>query len=275
MAYISYEHNDIRGVGEVDGDTLIPLQGIEVIGRTSSLEALAGADRLIQQRLSISDVRVLPAVTDPARVICVGLNYRDHIAETGREFPTYPVMFPKYASSLIGAYDDIAVPPESSEVDYEGEMAVVIGRTGRRIIEENALDHVLGYTVANDITMRDFQYRTHQWMQGKAWDASTPLGPRVVCPDEVDLASCGIRTIVNGEKVQESDLSQLLFTVPNLIATISTFTTLEPGDVILTGTPGGVGYRRKPQLLLKPGDHVSVEIDGVGSVSNRLVAEVL
>ncbi|OZF48124.1 fumarylacetoacetate hydrolase family protein [Rhodococcus sp. 14-1411-2a] len=275
MAYISFEHNDIRGVGEVDGDTLIPLQGIDAIGRTSSLEALAGADRLTQERLPISDVRVLPAVTDPARVICVGLNYRDHIAETGREFPTYPVMFPKYASSLIGAYDDIAVPPESAEVDYEGEMAVIIGRTGRRITEENALDHVLGYTVANDITMRDFQYRTHQWMQGKAWDASTPLGPCIVCPGEVDLASCGIRTVVNGEKVQESDLSQLLFTVPNLIATISTFTTLEPGDVILTGTPGGVGYRRKPQLLLKPGDHVSVEIDGVGSVSSRLVAEVL
>lgn len=275
MAYIRYEHNGIRGVGEADGDALIPLQGIDAIGRTSSLEALAGADRLTQERLSISDVRVLPAVTDPARVICVGLNYRDHIAETGREFPTYPVMFPKYASSLIGAYDDIAVPPESAEVDYEGEMAVIIGRTGRRITEENALDHVLGYTVANDITMRDFQYRTHQWIQGKAWDASTPLGPRIVCPGEVDLASCGIRTVVNGEKVQESDLSQLLFTVPNLIATISTFTALEPGDVILTGTPGGVGYRRKPQLLLKPGDHVSVEIDGVGSVSNRLVAEVL
>lgn len=274
MTYISYEHNGIRGVGEVDGDSLIPLQGIDALGRTSSLEALAGADRLTGERLPIGDVRVLPAVTDPARVICVGLNYRDHIAETGREFPTYPVMFPKFASSLIGAYDDIAVPPESSEVDYEGEMAVIIGRAGRRITEENALDHVLGYTVANDITMRDYQYKTHQWMQGKAWDASTPLGPYVVCPDEVDLASCGIRTIVNGEKVQESDLSQLLFTVPNLIATISTFTTLEPGDVILTGTPGGVGYRRKPQLLLKPGDHVSVEIDNLGSVSNRLVAEV-
>lgn len=274
MAYISYEHNGIRGVGVVDGDSLIPLQGIDALGRTSSLEALAGADRLTGERLPIGDVRVLPAVTDPARVICVGLNYRDHIAETGREFPTYPVMFPKFASSLIGAYDDIAVPPESSEVDYEGEMAVIIGRAGRRITEENALDHVLGYTVANDITMRDYQYKTHQWMQGKAWDASTPLGPYVVCPDEVDLASCGIRTIVNGEKVQESDLSQLLFTVPNLIATISTFTTLEPGDVILTGTPGGVGYRRKPQLLLKPGDRVSVEIDNLGSVSNRLVAEV-
>ncbi|MCZ4276668.1 fumarylacetoacetate hydrolase family protein [Rhodococcus sp. BGS-1C] len=272
MSYLSYEYNGVRGVGEVDGESLIPLQDISEIGRSTTIETLASAERMTNHPLVLEEVRVLPVVTDPARVICVGLNYRDHIVETKRDFPTYPVMFPKFASSLIGAYDDIVVPPESSEVDYEGEMAVVIGRRGRRITEEDALDHVLGYTVANDITMLDFQYKTHQWMQGKAWDASTPLGPRIVCPAEVDLDSCGIRTIVNGEKVQESNLSQLLFTVPNLIATISTFTTLEPGDVILTGTPGGVGYRRKPQLLLKPGDHVSVEIDHLGAVSNRLVA---
>ncbi|MDZ7914847.1 MAG: fumarylacetoacetate hydrolase family protein [Rhodococcus sp. (in: high G+C Gram-positive bacteria)] len=273
MAYISYEHNGIRGVGMVDGTTLIPLEGLRGIGRQTSTDTVAAAQRLTAQRVELDEVRILPVVTDPARVICVGLNYRDHIAETKREFPTYPVMFPKFASSLIGAYDDIALPPESSQIDYEGEMAVIIGRAGRRISEANALDHVLGYTVANDITMRDFQYKTHQWMQGKAWDASTPIGPEIVIPGEVDLASCGIRTIVNGEKVQESDLSQLLFSVPNLIATISTFTTLEPGDVILTGTPGGVGYRRDPQLFLTPGDVVSVEIDVIGSVSNRVVAE--
>jgi acylpyruvate hydrolase len=157
-------------------------------------------------------------------------------------------------------------------VDFEGEMAVVIGRGGRRIAEADARGHVLGYTVANDITMRDFQYKTHQWMQGKAWDASTPLGPYLVTPGEVDIDTAGIRTVLNGEKMQESDLSQLIFTVPRLIATISTFTALRPGDVILTGTPGGVGYRRDPKVLLSQGDRVSVEIDGIGAVQNAVTA---
>jgi acylpyruvate hydrolase len=149
---------------------------------------------------------------------------------------------------------------------------VVIGRAGRRIADADALDHVLGYTVANDITMRDFQYKTHQWMQGKAWDASTPLGPYLVTPGEIDIDTAGIRTVLNGEKMQESDLSQLIFTVPRLIATISTFTALRPGDVILTGTPGGVGYRRDPKVLLSDGDRVSVEIDGIGAIQNAVTA---
>jgi acylpyruvate hydrolase len=155
-------------------------------------------------------------------------------------------------------------------VDFEGEMAVVIGRAGRRIAEADALDHVLGYTVANDITMRDFQYKTHQWMQGKAWDASTPLGPYLVTPGEIDIDAAGIRTVLNGEKMQESDLSQLIFTVPRLIATISTFTALRPGDVILTGTPGGVGYRREPKVSLSVGDWITVEIDGIGTTQNEV-----
>jgi len=234
---------------------------------------LARAPRRNGDAVAIREVTLLPVVPHPTKILCVGLNYRDHVTETNRDLPTYPVMFPKYASTLLGAYDDIALPPESTQVDYEGELAIVIGRTGRRIAEPDALDHVLGYSAANDITMRDFQYKTHQWVQGKAWDASTPVGPYLVTPEEVDITTAGIRTIVNGQKMQESDLSQLIFSISNLVSTISTFTTLQPGDIILSGTPGGVGYRRDPQVFLHTGDTVHVQIDGIGTVSNTLVAE--
>ncbi|MEU4595872.1 fumarylacetoacetate hydrolase family protein [Nocardia sp. NPDC023988] len=275
MAYMTYEHRGVRRVGEVQGSTLVPLDGLTEIGAGTTSETLADAVRDPGGRVEIDAVRLLPVVPNPSKVFCVGLNYREHVTETKRELPTYPVLFPKFADSLIGAYDDIVLPPESTQVDYEGELAVVIGRSGRRIAEADAAAHVLGYSTANDITMRDFQYKTHQWMQGKAWQASTPLGPSLVTPAEVDLSSAGIRTVLNGEKVQESDLSMLIFSIPRLIAEISTFTTLAPGDVILTGTPGGVGYRRDPQLFLRDGDQVSVEIDGVGAVRNLVRSEVI
>ncbi|MFD3427620.1 fumarylacetoacetate hydrolase family protein [Nocardia fluminea] len=270
MAYATYEHHGVRRVGEVQGSELVPLDGLTEIGTQTTPEVLAGADRDPRGRVEMASVQILPVVPNPTKVFCVGLNYREHVTETKRELPTYPVLFPKFAAGLIGAYDDILLPPESTQVDYEGELAVVIGRPGRRITEADALDHVLGYSVANDITMRDFQYKTHQWMQGKAWDASTPIGPTLVTPEAVDLSTAGIRTVINGEKVQESDLSMLIFSIPRLIAEISTFTQLTPGDVILTGTPGGVGYRRDPQLFLGDGDQVSVEVDGVGVVRNLI-----
>jgi acylpyruvate hydrolase len=272
MAYATYRHGGNDYVGEVAGSRLIPLSGLTELGITTTPDVLSTATRDESASVEIGQVTLLPVVPQPSKVLCVGLNYRGHVLETKRELPSYPVFFPKYADSLIGAHDDIVLPPESSEVDFEGEMAVVIGRAGRRIAEADALDHVLGYTVANDITMRDFQYKTHQWMQGKAWDASTPLGPYLVTPGEIDVDTAGIRTVLNGEKMQESDLSQLIFTVPRLIATISTFTVLRPGDVILTGTPGGVGYRRDPKVLLSDGDRVSVEIDGIGATQNAVTA---
>ncbi|WP_309234949.1 fumarylacetoacetate hydrolase family protein [Nocardia sp. XZ_19_385] len=240
------------------------------LGADTTPELLRDAVRETAQAVSAAEVRILPVVPRPGKVFCVGLNYREHVTESRRELPTYPVLFPKFADSLLGGFDDIVLPPESAQVDYEGELAVVIGRPGRRIPEENATDHVLGYSVANDVTMRDYQYKTHQWMQGKAWDASTPVGPYLVPPDRVDIAQAGIRTVLNGAKVQESDLSMLIFSIPRLIATISTFTALAPGDLILTGTPGGVGYRRDPQLFLAEGDTISVEIDGVGIIRNTV-----
>jgi acylpyruvate hydrolase len=275
MAYANYEHNGRLRVGEVNGDVLVPLDGITEIGPDTPTEVLRRAARLNPEQVAVDAVRLRPASPRAGRIVCVGLNYKSHIAETKRDLPAYPVMFPKYASSLVGPTDDIVLPPEAQQVDYEGELAVIIGQAGRRITEEGALKHILGYTVCNDVTMRDYQYKTHQWMQGKAWDNSTPIGPYVVTPEEVDLTSAGISTTLNGQVVQKSDLSHLIFSIPQLIATVSEFTRLEPGDVILTGTPSGVGYRRDPQIFLHDGDTVTVEIEGVGRVTNKVVAEAL
>ncbi|MCX6499461.1 MAG: fumarylacetoacetate hydrolase family protein [Arthrobacter sp.] len=273
MAYANYELNGLNFVGEVDGDYLVPLAGQTEIGPDTAADTLAAAERRRTDRVPAAGVRLRAVSPSAGKIICVGLNYKAHIEESNRELPTYPVMFPKYASNLIGPHDDIVLPPEATQVDYEGELAVIIGKAGRRITEEAAADHVLGYAVCNDITMRDFQYKTHQWMQGKAWDNSTPIGPYVVTPAEVDLTNAGISTTLNGQVVQKSDLSHLIFSIPTLIATVSEFTALQPGDIILTGTPSGVGYRRDPQLFLHNGDTVTVEIEGVGSVTNKVTAE--
>jgi acylpyruvate hydrolase len=273
MRYVNYLLDGRMRIGEVLDDSVVPLDAPAPLGPNSSPEALAGARRITAEASPLSKVRLPPLVQNSAKILCVGLNYRSHVEETGRELPTYPVLFPKFASSLIGPRDDIEIPAESHQVDYEGELAVVIGRPGRRIPREQALQHVLGYTVANDVTMRDYQYKTHQWLQGKAWDRSTPLGPWLVTPDELDLSRAAITTTLNGTTVQSSDLSRLIFPVDELIATISEFTALEPGDVILTGTPSGVGYRREPQLFLTPGDVVTVAIDGIGELTSSVRAE--
>ncbi|MGI8589458.1 MAG: fumarylacetoacetate hydrolase family protein [Nakamurella sp.] len=273
MSWVSYRYRGIEHVGLVDGDHYVPLAGIRRIDRSTGAHQLREAAPDARGRVPATETELLPPSWAPEKVFCVGLNYRDHIAETGRDTPQYPVLFPKYADSLIAADQPIQLPAESQQVDYEGELAVVIGAAGRRIPLDQAAQHVLGYTVANDVTMRDYQYKTHQWVQGKAWDAVTPLGPYLVAPADVDLDSAVIRTIVDGATVQESDLGQLLFDIPMLISTISEFTRLQPGDIILTGTPGGVGFRRKPALFLTPGATVSVEIDGIGRIDSAVVAE--
>ncbi len=271
MSYISYRLDNRNQVGEVDGDSVVPLRGIDSITAATDTTTLAAAERDEAGRTTLAGLQLLPASPAPSKILCVGLNYRGHVQESKREIPTYPVLFTKFASNLISATADIQLPPESHQVDYEGELAIIIGKRGRRIPADRAVEHVLGYSVANDVTMRDYQYKTHQWVQGKAWDDCTPLGPTIVTPDEVDLTAARIRTVLNGETVQDSDLSKLMFDIPRLIADISEFTVLEPGDVILTGTPSGVGYRRDPQVFLSPGDVVSVEVEGVGQIENHVV----
>lgn len=273
MRYVTFEHAGVRRIGRLRNDLVQPLAGPAEIGRETPAGVLA-ALRPDGDPVAVADVRLLPVVPRPDKIFCVGLNYHAHVGETGRDLPTYPVLFTKFAGSLVGAADDIALPPEAQQVDYEAELVVVIGKAGRRISREAALEHVLGYTVANDVTMRDYQYKTHQWLQGKAWDRSTPLGPALVTPDEVDVAAAPVSTVLNGETLQSSDTSKLIFDIPTLVATVSEFTELLPGDLILTGTPGGVGYRRDPQVFLRDGDEVVVEVGGIGRLVNRVRAEV-
>ena len=274
MRFASCLHGDRRFAAVVREDHVVPLEGIEELGPLTPSTVLADPPLDEDAALPLSEVVLRPVVPRPGKVVCVGLNYLAHVGETGRDVPEYPVLFTKFASSLTGPYDDLALPPESAQVDFEGELAVVIGRAGRRIPREAALDHVAGYTVANDVTMRDYQYKTHQWLQGKAWERSTPLGPLLVTPDEVgDPAGLQLWLEIDGERLQEASTAQLMFDVPTLIAHLSEFVALEPGDVLLTGTPGGVGFRRDPQRFLQPGETVRVGVDGVGVLENRVVAE--
>lgn len=275
MRYLSVTIDGVNSVAVLDGTDVVPLAGLSELGPASSIAALEAAERVEARRRPLSSVIQRTLIPNPGKIFCVGLNYLSHVDETGRDLPIYPVLFPKFASSLIAAQDEIRLPPESKQVDYEGEMAVIIGRPGRRIAESDALAHVLGYAVANDVTMRDFQYKTHQWLQGKAWDRSTPIGPYLTTADEFDPTTAGIRTVLNGQTVQDSDLGKLIFSIRRLIAVLSEFALLNPGDIILTGTPAGVGFRRDPQLFLKDGDEVSVEIDGLGKITNRAVDETL
>lgn len=272
MAYANYRYKGHNYLGEVHGEHLIPLAGFTDVGPETPTELLASAARLTESRVALSEVTLRPASPRAGKIFCVGLNYEDHADDASPA--DFPVLFPKYASTLIGPGDDIILPPESSQVDFEGELAVIIGKAGRRITEQDATDHILGYCVSNDVTMRDYQNKSHQWLQGKVWDSTTPLGPYIVTPAETDISKAGISTTLNGEVVQKSDLSHLIFSIPTLIAAISEFTTLEPGDVILTGTPSGVGYRRDPQLFLKDGDTITVAVEGIGSITNRIRAEI-
>jgi acylpyruvate hydrolase len=275
MRLLSVEIEGVHRVVEVVGDELVPLEGLRELGADTTIDAVRGARRDLSSRMPAAAVKLRPLVPHPGKVFCVGLNYLSHVQETKRDLPEYPVLFPKFGSSLIAPDADIQLPPESSQVDYEAELAVVIGRAGRRIPEEEAEDYILGYTVANDVTMRDYQYKTHQWLQGKAWDASTPLGPALVTPEEIDISDLRISTTLNGEVLQDSRTSLLMFSVPRLISMISEFTALEPGDIILSGTPSGVGFRREPQIFLHDGDVVEVEIEGIGRIRNRVVSEQL
>ncbi len=271
MRFASVIHEGTPLAVAIDGDRAVPLKGITELGLQTPLSLLKDAPLDRDSSLAVGELQRRPVIPRPGKVICVGLNYAAHIEETKRERSDYPVLFTKFATTLIGPFDPISLPPESEAIDYEGEVVVVIGERGRRIPPDTALDFVAGYAIANDVSMRDYQYKTHQWLQGKAWDASTPVGPDLVTLDEI-TEPLTLRTFVNGENVQEASTELLIFDVATLVSVVSEFATVEPGDLILTGTPGGVGYRREPQLLLTDGDVVAVEVDQVGRIENRCVA---
>jgi 2-keto-4-pentenoate hydratase/2-oxohepta-3-ene-1,7-dioic acid hydratase in catechol pathway len=223
-----------------------------------------------------ASVKLLAPVPDPQKIICVGLNYRDHAAESGAPPPSEPVLFSKYPTALTGHDSAIVLPKASHEVDYEAELVVIVGRGGRHIPRERALEHVGGYSVGHDVSARDWQLNKpgKQWMAGKTFDTFAPVGPELVTPDEVsDPHNLAIRLRLNGQTMQDSNTNQLIFRIDELISYMSQIFTLEPGDVIFTGTPPGVGMARKPPVWLKPGDSVEVEIEHLGTLRNRVVAE--
>ncbi len=226
--------------------------------------------------VDITQADFAPVLPQPGKIICVGLNYARHITEMGRDLPEFPTLFAKYPESLVGARDVIVIPPESSSVDWEAELAVVIGRTVRRATADQASQAIAGFTILNDVTMRDWQYRSPMWLQGKTFEDSSPLGPMLVTPDELnggtkpDLA---ISSHVDGEMVQEARTNDLVFSPTDLVSYVSTILTLHPGDIIATGTPGGVGHARKPPTYLRPGSVLTTRIEGIGELVNTCIAE--
>jgi acylpyruvate hydrolase len=258
----------------LDGDSLVPLDAPDVgallaAGGLMSAPATVGA-----APVSAPDADFAQVVTSPSKVICVGLNYRTHIQETGRELPEYPTLFAKFAETLTGPNDDVAIPAVSEKVDWEAELGVIIGESVYRASAAEAKDAIAGYTITNDVSMRDYQYRTLQWDQGKIFQRSTPAGPYLVTPDEVgDAADLEIGCSVDGETKQLARTSDLLFKPADVVAYISQVITLRPGDLLLTGTTGGVGHVRKPPEFLQPGQVLRTWVEGLGELVNHIVAE--
>ncbi len=238
---------------------------------------LKGKDNALKQQgivYAFESVTLLQPVLRPGKVICLGLNYRDHAAEAGMAIPEYPVLFHKVAGSLIGHNQSIVIPRTSSKIDFEGELTIIIGRRGKYLAEDEALSYIAGYTIGNDVSARDLQFRTSQWTTGKMLDTFCPLGPALVTRDEVpDPNALRIKTTLNGQVMQDGNTADMIFHVPFIVSYISEIVTLEPGDVILTGTPAGIGNTRTPPVFMKPGDTISVEIERLGILTNPLVAE--
>jgi 2-keto-4-pentenoate hydratase/2-oxohepta-3-ene-1,7-dioic acid hydratase in catechol pathway len=224
--------------------------------------------------VNLKDISLAAPVPRPGKIICIGLNYRDHAAESGMPIPTSPIIFSKFNSCAIGPAASIVIPPGSTQPDYEAELAFIMGRHTRNVARENALDHVFGYTNFNDVTARDFQFADGQWQRGKSCETFAPMGQFVATTDEIpDPQKLWIKLRLNGETMQDSSTDQMIFGVAELVEFLSRYITLEPGDVVATGTPPGVGFARKPPVYLKDGDVVEVEIEGLGVLSNPVIAQ--
>ncbi len=248
----------------------LQLYGDRISAISAGITSLAAQDPVARVG-AVTEVRLSTPVTDPSKVLCIGLNYKDHVAETGRAFPEYPDVFAKFASTMVGPEDEIGGAHVSDNLDFEGELAVVIGRRASVVPEEEALDYVAGLAPLNDVTARDLQYRGTQWLAGKAVDGSTPWGPALVTLDQVgDPQTLDIATRVNGIEVQRSNTQYQIFSIARIVSYLSSFLTLEPGDVIATGTPKGIGAKRNPPVWLEPGDTVEIEIEKVGLLRNRV-----
>lgn len=284
MKLVSFSYQNQNHVGVRIEDQLVPLSNLDA-SLPTSLRELLEAGKLDEismklasyqgEALSIDDVEYLPLIPEPGKIICIGRNYAAHAAEGGAEVPSYPEIFYRGKTSLLGHKQPIIRPKCSDKLDYEGEFVFVVGKTCRHATEENALDFIAGYSLFNDATIRDYQRFSSQWTIGKNFDASGPFGPELVTSDELPdgLSGLSLTTTLNGEVMQNAEIDNLVFSVRSLVAILSECMTLEPGDVVVTGTPAGVGYARKPPVWMKAGDIVEVSIEGLGTLSNKVVEE--
>ncbi len=283
MKLISFLHHNTPSYGIVQGDdvlNLTPLLGAQAPDLKSliahnMLDQAAKALASHKPDLKFADLHLLPVITNPNKIVCVGLNYADHVRETGRELTESPALFLRVSESQIGHGQNIVRPPESHRLDYEGEIAVVIGKGGRRISEADSWSHIAGYSCYNDGSIRDWQVSTTQWTAGKNFWRTGGFGPWMVTADEIKPdQKMTLITRLNGQELQRATTDMMIHSIPRQIAYISTFIPLEPGDVIVTGTPGGVGNKRTPQVFMKPGDVVEIEVDAVGILRNGIVDDV-
>jgi len=279
LKLVSFNHagKSAYGLVRADGYRLPPADflsrhpDIVSVLRADALRELEQVATASGTTVKAADTQALPVLPNPGKFICVGLNYKTHVAETKRDDSAYPALFVRFADSLAANGDLVLRPSFSERFDWEGELAVVIGKGGRNITQAEAFEHVAGYACFNDITVRDWQRHTHQWTPGKNFPGTGALGPWLVTADEVpDVDALTLESRLNGEVMQHASLSDLIFTIPILLEYISRFTPLSPGDVIATGTPGGVGDRRTPPVYMKEGDLTEVEISGLGVLSNRI-----
>jgi acylpyruvate hydrolase len=274
MRFATIRTPDGITAARLDGDVLVPLAAADVGALLADGGGPAAAERAGAAPVPASEARFATLIPQPSKVLCVGLNYRSHILETGRDLPQYPTLFAKFAQTLLGAHDDLVLPSVSDRVDWEVELGVVIGRPIYRATRDEAAAAIAGYTVTNDVSMRDWQRRTLQWLQGKMFERSTPVGPYLVTGDEVgDATDLEVRCEVDGAVMQQSRTSDLLFGPAEIAAYASQAITLLPGDLLLSGTPGGVGDARKPPVYLQPGQTMRTVIEGLGECVNRCVPD--
>ncbi len=258
-------------LGEASGDRRLTSLGSLLAAGPAAMDAARAFEDRDGREYEPSDLG--PAVPAPGRILCVGLNYREHVLEGGRAVPAWPDVFVRGRETVLGPYADLVKPALTDRFDYEAELGLVIGQGGRYIPADKAIDALAGYVVLNDASARDWQRVGTQWTPGKNFDGSMPLGPEVVTTDEVDVSDVAITAVLNGEVMQSARTSQMIVDVASCVEFFSSFTTLHPGDVIATGTPGGVGFARKPPVWMTPGDVIEITVEGVGTIRNRIVAE--